>query len=164
MMRIILSKALAIALLVTLIPLHSQEQPLPTTKQVSMAIQQEINCLSETIYYEAGNESYEGKLAVAAVVINRTKSKLFPSSICSVVYQKTGNIYQFSWVGTKKYVKNIYSWEESQMVAKKAFTESNIHHTIQKSNALFYHNTSVDPKWKLKFIVKIGNHLFYSKT
>ena len=36
---------------------------------------------------EAGGESYEAKLAVANVVLNRVRSGAYPSSISGVVYQ-----------------------------------------------------------------------------
>ena len=36
---------------------------------------------------EAGNQSYEGQLAVANVVMNRVNSPLFPNSISEVIYQ-----------------------------------------------------------------------------
>ncbi len=43
--------------------------------------------LANLIYCEAGGESYEGQLAVGAVVINRVLSEKFPSSVVGVIYQ-----------------------------------------------------------------------------
>jgi len=43
--------------------------------------------LANIIYCEAGGESYEGKLAVGAVVINRVRCSLYPGSVVGVVYQ-----------------------------------------------------------------------------
>lgn len=40
------------------------------------------------VYSESGNQSYEGQLAVANVVLNRVKSPLFPNTISEVIYQK----------------------------------------------------------------------------
>lgn len=42
--------------------------------------------LAALIYCEAGNESYEGQLAVGAVVMNRVRSSAYPSSIHGVIY------------------------------------------------------------------------------
>lgn len=42
--------------------------------------------LASIIYCEAGGESYEGKLAVGAVVINRVLSSVFPDTVVGVVY------------------------------------------------------------------------------
>lgn len=43
--------------------------------------------LAAIIYCEAGNQSYEGQLAVGAVVMNRVRSSVFPDSIVGVIYQ-----------------------------------------------------------------------------
>lgn len=43
--------------------------------------------LARTIHGEARGEPYIGKVAVAAVVLNRTKSPSFPNSTAGVVYQ-----------------------------------------------------------------------------
>ena len=50
--------------------------------------QKELECLARNIYWEAANESYEGKLAVAQVTLNRTKASGYPNTVCEVVYQK----------------------------------------------------------------------------
>lgn len=44
--------------------------------------------LANIIYCEAGGESYEGKLAVGSVVVNRLLSSKFPNTLTGVVYQK----------------------------------------------------------------------------
>ena len=43
--------------------------------------------LGAIIQCEAGGESYEGKLAVGSVVVNRVKSSYFPNSVSGVIYQ-----------------------------------------------------------------------------
>ena len=48
----------------------------------------ELKCLANNIYYEAGGENFEGKVAVAQVTINRTQDENFPNDVCGVVYQK----------------------------------------------------------------------------
>lgn len=48
------------------------------------------------IYCEAGNQSYEGQVAVGAVVINRVRSAAYPNTISGVIYQNR----QFSPVGS----------------------------------------------------------------
>ena len=49
----------------------------------------DVDCLAHNIYYEAGNEPEEGKVAVAMVTINRVRDGRFGKSICSVVDQRT---------------------------------------------------------------------------
>lgn len=43
--------------------------------------------LANLIYCEAGGESYEGQLAVGAVVINRVLSSVYPDTVSGVIYQ-----------------------------------------------------------------------------
>lgn len=42
--------------------------------------------LANLIYCEAGNQPYEGQLAVGAVVINRVLSSVFPDTVVGVIY------------------------------------------------------------------------------
>jgi spore germination cell wall hydrolase CwlJ-like protein len=44
--------------------------------------------LAKVISAEARGESYEGQVAVGAVILNRVKHPSFPDSISGVVYQK----------------------------------------------------------------------------
>ena len=46
----------------------------------------DITLLAAIIYCEAGNQSYEGKLAVGAVVCNRIRSGAYPSTMRDVIY------------------------------------------------------------------------------
>ena len=43
--------------------------------------------LASIIYCEAGNQPYEGQVAVGAVVLNRVKSSVYPNSVSEVIYQ-----------------------------------------------------------------------------
>jgi spore germination cell wall hydrolase CwlJ-like protein len=47
----------------------------------------ELKLLACLVHSEAGNQSYEGKLAVANVVLNRVKSSKYPNTIEKVIYQ-----------------------------------------------------------------------------
>ena len=46
----------------------------------------ELRLLGALIYCEAGNQPYEGMVAVGAVVMNRVKSGAYPNTIHSVIY------------------------------------------------------------------------------
>jgi spore germination cell wall hydrolase CwlJ-like protein len=139
-------------------------------KQITQEYNKQVECLAKNIYWESASESYEGKLAVAQVTLNRVNSGKFPSDICAVVYQKTVNresktVCQFSWTclvnGMKK--KDKYEWEQSLMIAKRALTEPILHDIIAQTNALYYHAVYVTPGWpKVKVVKRIGNHIFYS--
>jgi spore germination cell wall hydrolase CwlJ-like protein len=125
-----------------------------------------LECLAVNIFNEAGNEPFEGKVAVAQVTLNRVDHKDFPEDVCKVVYQK--NVFmervvcQFSWYCMKpiKIDKNTNSYKESMQVAKKVLLEG--FRLDSLTNALFYHADYVKPNWPYRRINKIGRHIFYS--
>jgi len=131
------------------------------TQNIHLANNRELKCLADNIYYEAGNQSTQGKLAVAAVTINRVKSPKFPKSVCSVVYQKTRGTCQFSWTCMRKYRPNPETYAEAKRVAEKVlFAGAN--QGVLGRNVLFYHADYVNPGWNLRRVAKIGDHIFYA--
>jgi len=134
-------------------------------KQKKREMESQEDCLAKNIYYEAGHETYEGKLAVAQVTLNRVESGKFPKSVCGVVYQKNlvedRMICQFSWF-CENYTAipiNREKWNESRHVAKQVLHE-NVRFLLLE-DALYFHNDQVNPKWKKRRIEKIGRHIFY---
>ena len=154
------------SVLMASLPVISQEVTDAVIKQeVNEDFQKQLSCLTKNIYYEAATESYEGKLAVAQVTINRANDPSFPKTICGVVYQRTLGTCQFSWTCLKNLaINNKYAWDESELVARKALTEPVLHDTIAKQNALYYHASYVNPGWKGRVVAKIGNHIFYARN
>jgi spore germination cell wall hydrolase CwlJ-like protein len=131
-------------------------------------VEKNLNCLALNIYREAGNEPFEGKVAVAQVTLNRSESGHFPKEICAVVYQKGRNpftdkiVCQFSWYCDVKHRNRPVddkTYEESYRVAKMVFVENFRLESVK--DALFYHADYVNPRWNKKRIVKIGTHIFY---
>lgn len=55
-----------------------------------------LKLLASIIFCEAGNQPYEGQVAVGAVVMNRVRSDAFPDTVREVIYQKG----QFTPAGT----------------------------------------------------------------
>lgn len=53
----------------------------------SKAAKDNLTLLAQTVCGEARGESYEGKVAVAAVILNRTLDDRYPDSVAGVVYQ-----------------------------------------------------------------------------
>lgn len=51
------------------------------------AAQADKELLAALIFCEAGNQPYEGQVAVGAVVMNRVKSSSYPDTITDVIYQ-----------------------------------------------------------------------------
>lgn len=128
--------------------------------------EQQIQCLTQNIYWEAASEPFEGKVAVAQVTMNRMNSGKFPSTVCGVVQQR--NVFydkvvcQFSWFCESTYKhKTVYPrmWDESEEVAKKVLLEGFRLDSLKE--ALYYHADYVNPKWNKERITKIGQHIFY---
>lgn len=121
----------------------------------------ELKCLADNIFYEANSESYEGKLAVATVTLNRVKSKGFPNTVCGVVKQRSKKGCQFSWVCGQRALMNKKIYASSRKVAVDALLHKKRLTSIQ--NALYFHGEGVSPSWmhELKPIKKIGPHIFY---
>ncbi len=72
---------------------QAQEEAAQTTQTTTVqneavsASVDDVTLLAALIQCEAGNESYEGQLAVGAVVMNRVRSGAYPGSIYDVIYQ-----------------------------------------------------------------------------
>jgi len=129
--------------------------------------ERQLACLAKNIYYEAGYESFEGKVAVAQVTINRANSGDFPADICGVVYQKSviyqKVICQFSWYCEQPgKVKPMHTeaYNESYTVAKKVLLEN--FRLDGLKTAMYYHADYVNPGWGKEKVAKIGRHIFYS--
>lgn len=153
------------------------EEKLLSSKSIGKVTVPKINlehlkCLAANIYYEARGEPFIGQVAVARVVMNRIEHG-FASNPCKVVYQshviqkdeesEPKKICQFSWVceGHLSPPRNSY-YLQAEEIARKILLENKWKDHIP-SNILFFHSTSVDPDWKYKKIMTIGNHVFYSK-
>ena len=125
------------------------------------SVQREVQCLAQNIYFEAGSEPKAGKIAVAAVTMNRVKEG-FAKTVCGVVTQKNNNVCQFSWVcEPKKAITMPSEWKESRQIAENILISHKKYSTID--GALFFHADYVKPAWAATkdFVQKIGRHLFY---
>ncbi|HYX46676.1 MAG TPA: cell wall hydrolase [Sphingomicrobium sp.] len=120
-------------------------------------------CLTQTVYYEAGNEPLEGRRAVAQVVLNRLRHPAFPKSICGVVYQGAGTgTCQFTFVCDGALYRRPAegSWREAEQIARAALSGY-----VERSigEATHYHADYVAPRWAplLAKVAAIGQHIFY---
>jgi Cell Wall Hydrolase len=144
--------------------------PKPTRWHVNQGadIDREFKCLALNIYWEARSEPLQGKMAVAQVTLNRAVNRLFPGSICGVVFQgeKLGqHLCQFSWVcdGLSDEPTNATAWRQARNVAHTVLFQSPADKT---GGALWYHASYVLPDWadQRHQIVKIGQHIFYNRV
>lgn len=129
----------------------------------------QLDCLTRNIYHEAATESFEGKVAVAQVTMNRVESGRFARDVCGVVYQKNiiyeKVVCQFSWTCNGiSTVKPIYSahYQESEEVAKKVLLEN--FRLPSMNSAMYYHADYVNPRWGKPQVAKIGRHIFYREN
>lgn len=129
----------------------------------------ELDCLQKNIYFEAGNQSREGKEAVALVTLNRMRANHYPNTVCGVVYQRK----QFSWTFLKKNhnppLNNVLEkrqWEVSGQVAMAALRGEV--KSVDIGNSTHYHATYVNPSWshssRMTRVAKVGTHIFYIDT
>lgn len=114
--------------------------------------------LAETIYYEAGNQSQQGKIAVAFVVLNRVK--LAHSNICEVVRQRG----QFSWVtntALRSRPKNETQWKECEELARAIILDPSSF--TDPTNGATAFRMPVDTSFSVRWVltIRIGGHLFY---
>ena len=136
------------------------------SNEITMKMRErQLACLTKNIYYEAGGEPFEGKVAVAQVTLNRTMNSDFPNDVCQVIYQKN-KVYekvlcQFSWVcqATSPRPINMREWAESQSVAQKVLLEGFRLPSLE--NALYFHGDYINPGWKRTKVAHIGRHIFY---
>lgn len=134
--------------------------------------EKEYECLVKNIYFEARNQPIKGKQAIAAVTLTRAKHKNYPDTICKVVTEKRKRgVCQFSWMCDGKSDNPVLSskdelaaWNRARGVAEDALL-GKIDPMLQ--GATMFHASYVKPDWdysKLKFLGKIGDHLFYKEV
>lgn len=117
--------------------------------------QSDINLLADLVYAESRGEPFEGKVAVASVVINRVLDRNFPSSIKGVIFQS-----------------NAFSCVKNNSI--KANPDSSCYNAVYEAirgsdptgNALFFYNPSTaTSSWMLntekRNVKSIGNHIFF---
>lgn len=148
---------------------HESNYTLQTTaygKNSAEDTDRQLRCLAQNVYWEAGTETFEGKVAVAQVTLNRTRSNNFPHDICNVVYQKSvladKVICQFSWYCDRNVkFRPVHPplYRESEIVARKVLLEGFKLDSVNE--ALYYHADYVNPAWKKAKVAKIGRHIFY---
>ena len=121
-------------------------------KEVINITNEELLLLSKLVTGEARGESYEGQVAVAAVVINRVKDPRFPDTIKDVIYQKNA----FSVV--KDGSINMQPTESAYTAAQEA-----LYGNDPTNRAIYFWNPDIATcKWikTLNPYMRIGNHVF----
>lgn len=115
-----------------------------------------IQCLAGAIFYEAKGEPLSGQLAVADVIINRSKSGRFPEDVCGVVTQRG----QFGFVRGGRIPsidENSSHYRTAVAVAKVAMAQA----WDGEAERALYFNRGRAPAAGLRKVAAIGNHVFW---
>ncbi|CAB1261718.1 cell wall hydrolase [Clostridium sp. MT-14] len=117
--------------------------------------QDDVNLMAKVVYAESNCEPFEGKVAVASVILNRLQYPEFPKTVKGVVTQKGA----FSCVrnGTIDVVANKDSYN-AVLQALKGVDPTN--------KSIFFYNPKIATSQWMKNIRKknvksIGNHVFF---
>ncbi len=143
-------------------PVEPVPAPIVKSKKVATT---DLSCLANNIFYEAGSESVEGKIAVANVTMNRVKTNNYPNSVCGVVYARNETTCAFSWTCDDKeddVPKKSANYMESLKIANLAL--KGLLKDIT-DGADHFHADYVKPAWSrhMHATAQIGNHIFYRK-
>jgi N-acetylmuramoyl-L-alanine amidase len=136
-------------------------------EQVRAFHHRNLTCLARNVYYESRGEPLAGQYAVAEVTMNRKASRMFPKTVCEVVYQQNYDslrgrkVGAFSWTELNV-VPEPYgeAWQRAWEVADAVYHER---YTPQLQGALYFHAAYIAPDWaaEKRRIKQIGRHVFY---
>ena len=127
---------------------NRQQKPVPAHSYSK----QDVELLARAVNGEARGESLEGKVAVAAVIINRTKSPEFPRSVKGVIFQS----------GAFDAVEDGQVWLTPEKTAYQA-AELALQGHDPTGDAIYYYNPAKTTNkwiWSRPVITKIGRHVF----
>lgn len=107
--------------------------------------------MANIIFCEAGNQPYEGQVAVGAVIMNRVRSSVCPNTISGVVYQKG----QFEPVSTGRLALALARNDATESCYKAADAAMAGENPI--GDCLFFRT----PISGINYKYKIAGHIFY---
>lgn len=112
----------------------------------------DLYLLAKIVYGEARGEIFEGKVAIAAVVLNRVRSPLFPNTVAGVIYEPGA----FTAVSDGQfYLQPDQNSYKAAQLALDGWDPS--------YGALYYFNpaTATSPWiWSRPYLMTIGSHRF----
>ena len=110
-----------------------------------------MDCVAETVYYEARGEGETGMRAVAHVIYNRAREQ--GVSPCIIVRQPN----QFAPSRGKPSASN-QAWRVAVRVAQNPGVDLT-------RGATYFHNLTVRPYWirSLRVTFSFGGHIFYAR-
>lgn len=127
--------------------------PASNVTSVHQYNQNDISMLARAVYSEARGEPYEGQVAVAAVILNRVRSPLFPDSISGVILEPRA----FTAVDDGQF------WGLTPDDTSYRAVNDAINGWDPSYNAIYYFNPDTATSgwiWTRPQIKKIGKHIF----
>ena len=113
---------------------------------------EDVYTLACLAYHEARGEPFEGQVAVIEVVLNRCLSDYFPDTVEEVVFQKYGDVWQFSPA------PYLYTAEPTETQYEAVYAALAAEEPILPLDTVYF---STGP-YNDSIVVVIGNHYFCS--
>ena len=112
----------------------------------------ETLCLAKVVLRESGGQPLDGQIAVAQVVINRTQSARFPSTICGVAEQpgQFFNVDAFDFTGDRR-------WSTALRVAEEVRAGA---HDPVVGDALYFHSAKARSGYCPHRVSQLGGQVF----
>ena len=129
--------------------------------------EQEVDCITEAVYFEARGESVRGHKAVIEIILNRVDNQLdYPNKVCDVIYQKN----QFSYrlydlkVNNKQLYNDIKEEVKTHLFYVKILNLEQVR--VIKKCSDHYDGKHSKAHWikNMKEPQPIGNHIFYCRN
>lgn len=124
----------------------------------------DLACLTEAIYFEAGNKGEPGRQAVAHVILNRVASEHFPDTVCEVIEEgQSKERCQFAYRCDLNYRRFIYP-DQKLLASTTAVTVLAGETDDPTEGALFFHASYASPGRWFSSRIRVGNYggnIFY---
>ncbi len=141
----------------------TQISPMEATLSSSGYTSNDLDCLSEALYFEARGTTVAGERAVGEVILNRAADTRFPASVCGVVDQRYNGSCQFSY-RCDSIPNDQFSEPASLAQSRSIALELLIDRDEDITNgALFFHAKFMEPGWfnTLSKRGQFGGNIFY---
>ena len=134
-----------------------EEQPEEAPEEINRyaalnVTEDDIDMLAALAWHEARGEPFDGQVAVVLTALNRCLSPEFPDTVEEVVFQKYGDVWQFSPAP--------YLWtaEPTQTQYDAVYTALHDTDYILPAEAVFFSTKAYNDN----IVAVIGNHIFCS--
>lgn len=128
-------------------------RPSQASRVASAVDESDLSLLARIVYAEARGETVEGQVAVAAVILNRTRNSGFPNNVAGVVYQP--GAFESLLDGQFNLTPDNRAYQAARQ-ALAGWDPSN--------GALYFWNPNANITstwiWTRTIVARIGNHVF----